>query len=261
MSAWRGFGVSLCGWRLALLAGDIEALEFFGRYLLPWLPRTPPDEQADAVFRIVRHPEGGFDAHAGAQAMASRDTLPAIYEHVQYLVDEAMVKRLTHAAAVHAGVVAWHGRAVLLPGPSGAGKTTLVAELLQRGAEYYSDEYALLDPEGRVEPYPRPLLLRHGSGNRRPALAAEWQAPTGSAPAPLGWIVSVERQEGAAWSVRSQPQSEALLSLLRNTPHVMQDRPALRDTLRRAAASAACFAGVRGEAAQAASGILEIVSR
>ena len=54
---------------------------------------------------------------------------------------------------VHAGVVAWRGRALVLPGTSFAGKTTLVAELVRAGAIYYSDEYAVLDEQGRVHPY------------------------------------------------------------------------------------------------------------
>src|SRR5690348_5169542 len=65
---------------------------------------------------------------------------------------------------VHAGVVAWKGQAILLPGKSYSGKSTLVAELVRAGATYYSDEYAVLDRRGRVHPYPRPLTLRNGAG-------------------------------------------------------------------------------------------------
>src|SRR4029453_11068539 len=41
---------------------------------------------------------------------------------------------------VHAGVVEWRGRAIVLPGRSRSGKTTLVTALLRAGARYYSDE-------------------------------------------------------------------------------------------------------------------------
>ncbi len=61
---------------------------------------------------------------------------------------------------VHAGVVAWQGRALLLPGVSHAGKSTLVAELVRAGATYYSDEFALLDSHGRVHPFARDLRIR-----------------------------------------------------------------------------------------------------
>src|SRR5262249_38532870 len=44
---------------------------------------------------------------------------------------------------VHAGVVGWQGRAILIPGKSYSGKSTLVAALLRCGATYYSDEFAV----------------------------------------------------------------------------------------------------------------------
>ena len=65
---------------------------------------------------------------------------------------------------VHAGVVGWHGRAIVLPGRSCAGKTSLVAELPRAGATYYSDEFAVIDGRGRVCPFPKPLSIRE-SGN------------------------------------------------------------------------------------------------
>src|SRR6476469_10330058 len=66
---------------------------------------------------------------------------------------------------VHAGVVGWKGRAILLPGRSMAGKSTLVRALLAAGATYYSDEFAVLDAKGRVHPFPRRLSLRRPGMN------------------------------------------------------------------------------------------------
>ena len=61
---------------------------------------------------------------------------------------------------VHAGVVTWNGKAIVIPGTSHSGKTTLVAELVKLGAVYFSDEYALFDADGMVLPFPRPLAVR-----------------------------------------------------------------------------------------------------
>src|SRR5918997_1140655 len=65
---------------------------------------------------------------------------------------------------IHAGVVARGGRALILPGSSLSGKTTLVAALVRSGAAYYSDEFAVLDAEGRVHPYPKRLAMRKQDG-------------------------------------------------------------------------------------------------
>lgn len=78
---------------------------------------------------------------------------------------------------VHAGVVGWNGRAVVLPGGRGVGKTTLVHAFLQRGATYFSDDMAIVDVHGRVHPYPLLLSVRaHDadlSESRTPHLAVD----------------------------------------------------------------------------------------
>ena len=61
---------------------------------------------------------------------------------------------------LHAGAVAWNGLGIVIPGGTMSGKTSLVRELLQAGALYYSDEYAVLDDLGRLHPYPQPLGVR-----------------------------------------------------------------------------------------------------
>src|SRR6266851_8913285 len=81
------------------------------------------------------------------------EVLEAFESHVQLTVAEHAPRRVF----VHAGVVGWNGRAIVIPGLSHSGKTTLVHQLVRAGATYYSDEYAVLDARGRVHPYARPL--------------------------------------------------------------------------------------------------------
>ena len=52
------------------------------------------------------------------------------------------------AIEVHASTVAIRGRAVMLLGESGAGKSDLALRLLDRGAELVSDDYTLLRRDG-----------------------------------------------------------------------------------------------------------------
>src|SRR6478752_5303275 len=61
------------------------------------------------------------------------------------------------AVFVHAGAVAVDGSVIIIPGDSFSGKTTLVSELVQRGATYFSDEFAVIDKDGLIHPYPKPL--------------------------------------------------------------------------------------------------------
>ncbi len=80
----------------------------------------------------------------------------AFESNLRLLVAEFAPRRVF----IHAGVVARNGAAIILPGKSFSGKTTLVKELIRAGAVYYSDEYAVLDSWGRVHPFLRPLEVR-----------------------------------------------------------------------------------------------------
>jgi len=65
---------------------------------------------------------------------------------------------------IHAAVVARDGRALLLPGPPGSGKSTLCAALIHRGWRLLSDELALISPaDGRLSPLVRPVNLKNES--------------------------------------------------------------------------------------------------
>jgi hypothetical protein len=68
---------------------------------------------------------------------------------------------LTRLLFIHAGVVAFGGRGMVLVGHSGAGKTSTVAALVRTGAAFLSDEVALLDPAtGVVMPFALPMAVK-----------------------------------------------------------------------------------------------------
>ena len=65
---------------------------------------------------------------------------------------------------VHAGVVERYGRALILPGTPGSGKSTLCAALVSRGWRLLSDEMALISlSNGLLTPVPRPISLKNAS--------------------------------------------------------------------------------------------------
>src|SRR5882762_2432856 len=88
---------------------------------------------------------------------------------------------------LHAGVVGWQGRAIIVPGRSFSGKTTLIRELLRLGATYYSDEFAVVDDLGLVHPFARPLGIRDDSSHAQTKYTAEGLGATsGVKPLPMG---------------------------------------------------------------------------
>src|SRR5262249_5261887 len=100
--------------------------------------------------------------------------LDAFENHAKLQIAQRAESRLF----VHAGAVSWRGRGIVIPGRSGCGKTTLVRALGEAGALSYSDEFAVLDSDGRLHPYAIPLSIR---GNGTPACRLSIEAVGGRA--------------------------------------------------------------------------------
>ena len=152
---------------------------------------------------------------------------------------------------VHAGVVGWKNRAIIIPGRSYSGKTTLVTELVRAGATYYSDEYAVLDARGRVHPFPRPLSIR-GEGEFRGTRrrAEDLGGVTGVKPLQAGLVVVSQYRQGARWRPRRLSSGEGVLALFANTVSARTRPEEALSTFQHVVAEAPIIKGVRGEAGE-----------
>ena len=168
-----------------------------------------------------------------------------------------VAERAPEGIFVHAGVVGWRGRALLLPGSSLAGKTTLVEALLEAGATYYSDEYAVLDAEGRVEPYPRPLSVRtDGEIRGRPRRPETYGAAVGEGPLPVGMVALTRYEPGARWTPEVLSPGRGALAILEHTVPARRRPGAALATLRRVVRDAPVLRGARGDARETATELL-----
>jgi len=144
---------------------------------------------------------------------------------------------------VHAGVVGWRGGAIVIPGRTYAGKSSLVAALVRAGATYYSDEYAVFDDAGRVHPFARFLGIRddHGRSHRvDPSLLGA----IGHMPLPVSMVIVTRHVADTQWEPTEMTRGETVLALLDNTIAV-RARPA--DALRILTTVAREAAAIRGE--------------
>ena len=150
---------------------------------------------------------------------------------------------------LHAGVVAWQGRAIVFPGFSCAGKTTLVAELVKLGALYYSDEYALLDATGMVHPYARDLHLREPGRPKRKILPVmDLPGKAAVAPTSVRQIVITEFAEGAHWNPEPLTAGVAILEMLRHSIPAKRKPTEVIATLSAVMRTAQAWRSVRGDA-------------
>lgn len=159
---------------------------------------------------------------------------------------------------VRAGVVGWRGRAIVVAGAGGSGKTTLVDALVRAGASYYSDEYAVFDGGGRVHPYPKPLTVREAEGAApKKYTAEEMGGRTGCRPLPVGLIVTTGYKAGARWRPVAHSPAQAVLALLNHTILARVNPPFALGTLQQAVRGACLLKGARGVAEEVAGTLLE----
>jgi len=221
-----------------------------------------PDVPAVVRYELVTSEYKGarpsYRVYAGTNLVAEVRGLTeagrALAAHSEFVV----AARAPDHLFVHAGVVGWEGRAIVMPGSSFAGKTTLVQAWLEAGATYYSDEFAVLDRTGRVHPFARPLAIREGSTALiRRVPAAALGAETGTTPLPIGLVLATSYRAGACWRPRRLTAAPTLLALMRHTV-AAQDTPAhSMPILKQAASSGTAFAGLRGEARRLVSAVVK----
>src|SRR5262249_10896677 len=94
------------------------------------------------------------------QRLARSANVDEVFDRVESDLRLFVAELARNRIFVHAGVVGWKGKAIVIPGPSYSGKSTIVAALVRAGASYYSDEYAVFDARGRVHPFAKDLEMR-----------------------------------------------------------------------------------------------------
>ncbi len=228
-------------------------------------PMLPPIREASTLCgsdRIYTFRRGSAHhrLHANGRLLLESADWDDLIERLENDIQIFLGDRSPNMVYLHAGAVAWQGRAIVVPGTSYSGKSTLVAALLRAGATYYSDEYAVLDAGGRVHPYPRLLSLRQPAGKSLRQAAAELGAATGrTAIAPAVFLFTTFKTQ-ASWAPRALDVSQAILETVRHCVPIRRKPGASLDAITRALSQAALLAGPRGEADATAQAVLQRLS-
>ena len=190
------------------------------------------------------------------QSEDSRDFPPAFEIHLYRLAVAQMAPRLL---SLHASAVSVDDRVCIFAGVSGAGKSSICTAALLKGAGYLTDEFTLLDSDGMVHPFPRPLqwdTIDHPAFSQSDLLdSGLFSKEEYSFPDPDGKIIishlwlpaRVQHQAlQAAWVVLPQfdaeapaaelhplRRSEALMQLPQHLHHQMSPAEEIRELNRR----------------------------
>jgi hypothetical protein len=260
-SGARALTFEAFGVRVRVLVSGPEELERV-RGLLP--PGSQPCTATglEATFALRRDGasayELGRDGDTLVGGLPLEVALEALEREIRFLV---ALKAPAHIF-VHAGVVGHGGAAILIPGSSHAGKTSLVAALVRAGADYYSDEFGPLDAAGLVHPFAKPLSIRNEQYVQIDHHVAALGGVAGDEPLPVGAVVMTTYEAGARWRPRRLSSGEAVLALLSHTVPA-QSRPteALRTISRSLGRATTVIESARGEADRVAPLLLAELER
>ncbi|OLE51029.1 MAG: hypothetical protein AUG51_24995 [Acidobacteria bacterium 13_1_20CM_3_53_8] len=258
-----GFSFTSFGLRIGVRSNDEAALERIIENLPPgWKPSTV--RSVERLYSIligkganrpgVRRFNLLYEDHIRVARTLDPDELFESFESTLRLYVAEFAKRRLF---IHAGVVGWRGRAILIPGRSFSGKTTLVSELLRAGATYYSDEYAVLDERGRVHPFPKKLSMRESGDHRQNDTPVEaFGGRAGSKPLPVGLVIASQYKEGARWRPVELTPGQGALTLLANTVAARREPEKAIAILQQVVSNARVLKGARGEAKEMARSVL-----
>jgi len=255
-TCFEAFGV-----RVGVRSNESELLGRLEPHLPPgWAPSSSP--LVDRLFSLwVDGGEPGAEAASGDAARTVRaGDLPTGLSRLESEIRQGIAAASRRRTFVHAGVVGHGGRAIVIPGRSRSGKTTLVAELVRAGAVYYSDEFAVLDARGRVHPFAKPLSVRGENGCDRHARRTppeDLGGTRGVDPIPVALVALPAYRPGAIWTPSFPTPGEAVLEMLAHTvPARLRPEASLR-ALERVVSRARVLKGERGEARELAGWLLE----
>lgn len=222
---------------------------------LPPTASSPPG-RSPARRYVVQSSDHGLAIRRDARQPMLAASVDAAAEVIVSDLQRTVAHRADGLLFVHAGAVAWQGRALVLPGRSLSGKSELVAALVRAGAEYLSDEFAVFDGHGSVHPYARPIALRQADGSRAWTSAASLGGRTVARPVPPALIAFLRFSPGSPWRPRALSPGQTVLGLLRHVVAARRRLPLARSVLVPIASTVRAVRTARGEADEVAAELL-----
>jgi hypothetical protein len=250
------------GTRIGLRASATDILIHLVPYLPPDRQPSPPGE-VDALYSILTvggDDEGSYWLLRDSEEIARGRDLEEVIDRFGSDVHHQVALWATDHLFVHAGVVGWRGGAIVMPGRSHSGKSSLVAALVRAGATYYSDEYAVFDGQGQVQPYAKRLSLRQDTGRRRFQAVESLGGRAGTSPLPVKVLALTRYERGASWDPGTLSPGQAVLALLDNTVVARSEPESALRIFGQAVVGVSAISSLRGEAHQTAPLLLDLLT-
>ncbi len=163
---WKGFyAFEAFGVKVGIRTNDLGVLERIKvglPFLLPIDIREISMDEAEHIFSVYwsKSSRQSNLVYCGDQEVVRQSFNDRKIDLIESNIRLTIAEFAEHYVFIHAGAIAYKGKAIIIPARSFSGKTTLVAEFAKLGFEYYSDEYAVLDKNGLVHPFTKKLSIR-----------------------------------------------------------------------------------------------------
>jgi len=237
---------------------EVGSAELLSRVLAILPPGRPCDSvPEDHEFRLFTRDGVSYRAQGPGESLSGSSDLDVAVGVFDTQLRTFIAMAAPDHVFVHAGVVAFDDRALLIPGPTFSGKTSLVAECVRAGALYYSDDLAPLDGDGLVHPYPKPLSMRVNGFSQVDHDVATLGGAAGTEPVPVGSIVFAQYRPGATWRPHHLSPGDAVLALLANTAQTHEHPGEALAAITRAVDGAVLLEGERGDAGEVVEELLQ----
>jgi hypothetical protein len=164
---------------------------------------------------------------------------------------------------IHSGAVSWKGRAIIIPAKSFRGKTALTAALVKRGALYYSDEYAVLDDEGFLHPFPKTLSIR-GEIDEYQQVEYPVEKLGGTAATEktrVGMILISEYKPFAKWNPQILSPAKGIMEIIRHTVPIRTNPAYVLKVLDKIVNNAIIVKSRRADVSKSADSILDFFEK
>lgn len=129
-------------------------------------------------FRLEENDAGRLRLCQGDAPVCEDTRVGAVAGALADAASSALSLHSRNGLLLHAAALGWKELGILIPGPSGAGKTTLAAWLTGAGFDYVADDLSFVPEQTRrLEGFARPLRLRDGSDAALRSRPAGWPPP------------------------------------------------------------------------------------
>ena len=215
----------------------------------------------DHVFEINSIENGEYMLVHNGTELGSSDSFLKLFKFFDGILRVSVGEYAVGRVFLHAGVVGWNGKAIVMPADSFRGKSTLVAELVRNGAEYYSDDFAVIDADANVHPYPRRLSMRTDDFKTYELTVADLAGKQGKSPIPVGLVLLTGYEPDAVWEPMIETPGNGVLKLIPFTLSIRKRPEFSMEVLHKISSHAIIASGLRGSAERFVETLLDFVDK